>query len=140
MQVIQVTCTKGLMSNYRTRDDLVKQFNEDYKEMRINAKLRDYGLLRQVWNDTCDTWRKSGLINPNSRGYIRGWNPPQWVSNAPQKEWFIDRKAKSIRVVLAGRTILSVTGKQAQEIFDSWDGVTTIMRHVQKKLKGVESI
>ena len=123
------------MNNYRTRADLVKQFNEDYKEMRKNAKSRDYGLLRQAWNDTCDQWRRDGLINPESIGYTRGWQQPQWVVNAPKKEWRIDRNTKAIRVIQGSKTLLSITGKEASAIFDSCPKGVDLMKHIRAEIK-----
>lgn len=123
------------MNKYRTRADLVKQFNEDHKEMRKNAKLRDYGLLIQAWNDTCDDWRKSGLVDPNSLGYTRGWQHPQWVLNNPKKEWRVDRNTKAIRVVQGAKTILSITGKDASLIFDSCPKGIDLMKHIRAEIK-----
>jgi hypothetical protein len=135
VQVTCITCTKELMSKYRTRADLVKQFNEDYAEMRKNAKLRDYGLLNQAWNDMCDAWRKSGLVDPASPGYTRGWTQPQWVVNAPKKEWRIDRNTKAIRVVQGAKTILSIVGKEASLIFDSCPKGIDLMKHIRAEIK-----
>ena len=123
------------MNKYKTRADLVKQFNEDYAEMRKNAKLRDYGLLNQAWCDMSDDWRKSGLVDPASLGYTRGWTQPQWVVNAPKKEWRIDRNTKAIRVIQGGNTILSIIGKEAQAIFDSCPPDVPLMKHVRAEIK-----
>lgn len=73
------------MNKYRTRADLVKQFNADYAEMRKNAKLRDYGLLNQAWCDMSDDWRKSGLVDPASPGYTRGMGTTAVGSKCPKK-------------------------------------------------------
>lgn len=64
-----------------------------------------------------------------------GWAQPQWVVNAPKKEWRIDRNTKAIRVVQGAKTILSIVGKEAQEIFDSCPHATALMKHIRAEIK-----
>ena len=77
-----------------------------------------------MFNDIYSPEKKNGFVQPT------------WIRRLPKKEWYIDRKANSIRVVKENRTLLSVSGDEAKAIFASWDGEMPIMKHVKKQLKG----
>ena len=132
MQVTCITCTQEFMNKYMTRREMEIMFNDIYSPEKKNEKPRDYPMLNQAWNDLYDGLKRNGHINPDNRGFVQ----PTWIRQLPKKEWYIDRKANSIRVVKENRTLLSVSGDEAKAIFASWDGEMPIMKHVKKQLKG----
>lgn len=97
------------MNRKLTRQDLIHRFREDYKE-QLQAKPKDYPLLRTAWNDMIDALVKQEQLPPQARN----WGKPHFVEPSekskdyivvdiyPNKPTISVRKGKSLLAQIKG--------------------------------------
>ena len=66
------------MNNHITKKEFIEIFKLDNDKFirKCRTMPTDFPALRQAWNDTFDSWQKSGLISSKAN-----WTQPQFIAN-----------------------------------------------------------